>query len=250
MTINNNTNKFPRLLKPLEKKSLLNALPEYKPGYNEYRIKINDLSVIGEGRFGNGSLILGNNDSKIDLGVSSAPVFAFADSMYEGFNVYSVIHEEMDGMIEIDIKHSEQVISDEIVLKEIKTYSNWLPGMKDPFDDSFIREVEVRGKELVLAISANQKRIWLFNSESGVNYFIPVSNFYVDVMRVMNIKDPQIALNPNRLFQKLDEFKDEDLKNGFINYNKSWRKIVVKNLVDGIESRMEIKKTFFNFWKK
>lgn len=249
MTINNNANKFPRLLKPLEKESLLNALPEDKPGYNEYRKKIEGLSVIGEGRFGSGNLILGEIDSVIDLGVSSAPVFAFAETVYEGFCIYSVIHEEMDGMIEIDIKFSEQIIPNEIVLKEIKTYSKWLPGIKDPFDNSFVREIEVKNNQFVLAISAAKKRIWLHNSESGMNYFIPVSNFYVDVMKVMNIKDPQIALNPNRLFQKLDGFKDEDLKNGFINYNKSWRKIV-ENLTDEVESKKEIKKSFFNFWKK
>lgn len=226
--LQNINSSFPRQLSAREKDWLFSALPENKSGYKQYREIIDKLLVIGNGRFGESNLILGEAEDTIDLEVSSSPIFAVANITFEEANIYITIHEETDGQVEVDIKsvYSEK-IPDSLHQTNIWTYSAWLPGQKAPHDNTYVREVHLIKDEIVLAIAPVHKKIWIYNSKSGINHFIPVTNFYNEIILAMNNKDPEIALNPGRLFTHLNEFTDDQLINGFLIYNKHWKRIVL-----------------------
>lgn len=218
--------KFPRQLSAIEKNWLFAALPENKLGYKQYRDIIENLLVIGYGRFGEGNFFLGEVGDKIDLEASSSPILAVANITFDVGKVYVTIHEELDGQIEVDIKGTAvDQIPDDLDQAKVWTYSNWIPGEKAPFDRSDVREVHLINNEIVLVIAPVHKKVWVYNAKSGINHFIPVTNFYNEMMILMNNKDSDTALNPGRLFTNLSEFTDEQLTQGFLVYNKYWQRV-------------------------
>ncbi len=218
--------KFPRQLSAREKKWLFAALPENKLGYKQYRDIIENLLVIGYGRFGEGNFFLGEVGDKIDLEVSSSPILAIANITFDVGKVYVTIHEELDGQIEIDIKGTAvDQIPDDLDQAKVWTYSNWIPGEKAPFDRSDVREVHLINNEIVLVIAPVHKKVWVYNAKSGINHFVPVTNYYNEMMILMNNKDSDTALNPGRLFTNLAEFTNEQLAQGFLVYNKYWQRV-------------------------
>ncbi len=92
-----------------------------------------------------------------------------------------------------------------------------------------VREIVIVPDKYVLAISQVEKRIWVYGFETGINYLIPLSNFYNQLMIYKNIRDPKIALKPNLFFEKLQsEYTDIELRNTFITYNKYLRKLDIR----------------------
>ena len=248
--LQNDTTYFPRKLKLREREWLFTALPEKKLGYMQYREIIDGLTVIGFGRFGGGNLILGTEGDIIDLEVSSSPIFAVSNISFENANVYVTIHEELERQIEIDLKiDNEENISDDLSRSKIWSYSNWVPGEKAPHDNSGVREIHLVKNEIVLAIAPHHKKIWVYNSKSGINHFVPVSNFYNEMILQTEIKDPAIALNPGRLFTNLDEFSDEQLTAGFLTYNRHWKRVELGHHFDELKSEQK-KKSFLDLFKK
>jgi hypothetical protein len=216
---------FPRELTPREKFLLFTVLPVEKPGYNLYHEKINELLVTGFGRFKNNNIILGKKNTVPDLSFSSTPVFAAGTVKISGDEIDIIINEEVDDEIEIDISLSNSnVIPDEILVQEKWSYSDWNPGDKSPHDNKDVREVVISQGKYVLAFASSHKKIWLHQYENGVNYLIPLTNFYNELMGFKRIKDPKEALNPKMLFQKLNHFSDDDLMNAFVLYNKYMRR--------------------------
>lgn len=242
---NNSENYFPRSLTDDEKKYLFSVLPENKPGYKSYREKINELSVIGYGRFGGTNLILGKENEKPDLSIPSSPVFAAGYVIYDSVEVYIVIHEEEFDQIEIDI--SETILSDEIKeKKEINrwNYSEWKPGDRAPNDNGMVRQVDLSVDNYILAFAPTHKKIWVHNSATGINHFIPSGIFYNELMSIKGIRESKIVLNYNLLFEKLSEFGDNELFSAFINYNKLKRRIKFDY------NQVEIKKEKESFFQK
>ena len=240
---------FPRQLTDLEKEWLYSALPADKIGYKIYRDKIAKLSVVGYGRFGKGNYILGKSGSVIDLSVSSAPIFAVAEIIYDKLKVYISINEELDDQIEIDIRKSSEENLDNLRLTSKWSYSDWSPGKKAPNDNAEVREIHLVRDSIVLAIAPEHKKLWIHNTDDMVNRFIPVSNYYNEVMKIMNIREPKTALNPNRIFTNLDEFTDEDLGQGFLLYNKYWKRIELDYTLFKKEQNNKTNKSFLRFFK-
>ncbi len=238
---------FPRQLTEQEIDWLNTALPLDKIGYKIYRDKIEKLFVIGYGRWGYGNYILGKPGSLIDLNDSSAPVFAVAEIIFDKLKVYVSIHEELENLIEIDIRKSGDETGGDLMLIEKWSYSNWVSGEKAPSDNSDVREINIVKNSIILAIAPRHKKIWLHSKEDGVNRIIPVSNYYNEVMMGMNNRDSKIMLNPNRLFNNLEEFSDEDLSRGFLSYNKRWKRIEFNYSSSKSSIGSENKKSFFNF---
>jgi hypothetical protein len=222
----NTNNIYPRKLSIKEKNLIFTALPENKPGYREYREIIEELFIVGNGRFGDGNLFLAEEEAKVDLEIPSSPILAIANISYRSAEVYLTVHEIFDGQIEIDINSiSGNIIPDDLGKAKVWTYSTWVPGEKAPQDKSTVREIHLIKNEIVLVIAPSHKKIWVYNSKSGINHFIPVSNYYNEVMLLTNNKDPNIALQPGRLFTNLKDFSDEQLTQGFLVYNKHWDRI-------------------------
>ncbi|MBI1938460.1 MAG: hypothetical protein HYS25_10075 [Ignavibacteriales bacterium] len=241
--------KIPRELSELEKYWLFKMLPSERKGYNEYRKKIEQLLIIGSGRFGNNNFYLGKEGDVIDLSISSSPVIAAGEVIYDSFNVYVTIHEEFEDKIEIDLKKSSEVIPENLIEKSCWSYSEWLPAQKAPYDNSVVREVAIIKNEVVLAIAPHHKKIWVYNCADEINYLIPVSNFYGDIIRVLKNHDPKIALNPNRIFTNTDEFSDEVIAEAFFLYNRQWKKFLMDS--SKLETKLESKKkkSFLNFFR-
>jgi hypothetical protein len=155
-----------------------------------------------------------------------------------------------ENQVEIDIKSiNGEMIPDDLNNAIVWTYSNWVPGQKAPHDNSPVREIPIIKKEIILAIAPAHKKVWVYNSQSGINHFIPVTNFYNELMILLSNKDPETALDPGRIFTNLDEFSDEQLINGFIIYNKRWQRVEINTqLLDNKSG--EKKKSFLGLFKK
>jgi hypothetical protein len=69
----------------------------------------------------------------------------------------------------------------------------------------------VGGRVLGLAICAPDHRIWLHDTQTGVNTLLPLMGFYSELMLQQGIKNPKVALDPKRLFQDLDSYSNEIL---------------------------------------
>lgn len=217
---------FPRELSSSEKKCLFEALPENKMGYKQYREILENLSVIGYGRFGAGNLILGEDDDVVELDIPSAPIFAVANITFNNAKIYVTIHEESNDQVEVDIKNIEgEGVPEEFLPNDVWTYSLWVPGQKAPHDNSEIREIHILKNDIVMAIAPHHKKIWVYNSKSGINHFVPVTNFYNELLLLLNNRDPEKAMDPGRLFSHLSEFTDEQLIQAFLIYNRSWERI-------------------------
>ncbi len=244
---------FPRTLKEIEKKLLFSILPSGKPGYKMYRDKINNKFVIGFGRFGETNLVLGNKEDKFTVQDASSSIFAAGSIIYNEGKIEISINEEIDDKIEFDISPGEY--ENLFNNTEIKrwNYSEWIPGQKSPKGKSNVREIVVVPGKYTLVISSEEKRIWLYEFSSGINYLIPLSNFYNQLMILRNIRDPKIALKPNLFFEQgmgnMSNYTDIDLRNTFITYNKYLRKLDIKE--DLMTARPQRKKTkLFNFFRK
>lgn len=217
--------RFPRELTKVEKDLLFTILPETKPGYKNYRRKINELFVIGTGRFGDNNLILGEKSLIPDTDSPSTPVFASGTISTTEDEIDVLIHEETEDQIEIDISpKNHNKIPPEINIINSWNYSEWMPGNRAPKDNSDVREIKIDEK-YILAIAQLHKKIWLYEYDSGINYLIPVTNFYNYLMIVKKIRDEKIVLNYSLLFKNPETNSDEEIISAFILYNKYFRRI-------------------------
>jgi hypothetical protein len=213
---------YPRELTDIEKKCLFRILPENKPGYNFYRNKINGMVVLGDGSFGEGNFILGPVEPKPDLSFPIAPVFALGTLYAGNTQIDIIINEETENKIEISLSCDVNEIS--ITGANVKSYSFWVPGLKSPFTDSKVREIIIRPGKFILAVAAEEKKIWLYEFTSGVNHLVPVSNYYNCLMLLRNERNAQKVLNPNLFFDNLGLYNDQELLLAFEKYNQYMRR--------------------------
>lgn len=223
---------YPQKLPGNIKEILFFLLPEDKTGYAEYRNKIDGSNITGEGRLGEGNYYLGSGNIKPDLNFPSTDVFAVGELFFKAGKVDAVIHEEdEDGFIEFQVNpFDEDFLSGGI--SSGWTLSTWVPRSNFPEDNSEVREVDIYGKELVLCFAKKQKLIWFFNAADGVNKIIPLTNYYNELMGIINERDPKEVFNPSKFYDKLSDLSDEVLLKAFLTYNKYLKKtdIDIKNL--------------------
>lgn len=249
---------FPRALRDVEKYWLLLILPEDRPGYKIYREKIENLFVIGYGKFPPYNLILGEKNDVPDLTIPPQPLIAKGIFFYENGSVSVTIFDEFEEQIEIDISSDgfnyQNFQSDLLINKEKKwfTYSNWSPGEKHPFDNSELREIEISRDELNLVISPKHKQIWLHDYNLKFNKFIPITNFYQELLKVAEIKDLKTMTNINFIFSNLKRFSDEQIRQAFINYNRYWKKFDLKSKNSVKPEKKNLFKKIFErlIWKR
>jgi len=245
----NGFSQFPRKLSEKEKILLYSILPKNKSGYKLYREKIESLSVIGIGRSGEGNLILGKENSLVDLSDPSMPIFAAGVSNFDG-HLYNIsIQEELDDEIEIDISVVAKNSDNPLNLISLN-YSEWNPGNKAPGDNSFVREVVFLPGKYIIAIAPVHKKIWVHDIENKINYLIPLSNYYNHLMLVKKIRDPKIALKPNLFFSNLESYEDSDLVSAFLLYNKYFRRIKLDYSQFQTKQNQSKKNKLFSIFKK
>lgn len=250
MTVEESQNIFPRKLTGREQRWLFLMLPADRPVYKQYRDKISNLKMIGNGRFGNGNYILGKEGDQLDFTAPSSPVLATGAINCKNVDIDVSIHEEFEEQIEIDLDtRNTEEIPEDVEEKGYWTFSEWLPGKKAPRDNSEVREIHLIKNSVVIAIAPKLNRIWVYEKESGINHLIPVTNFYNEIMLLKNERDPKIALNSKRLFTHLNEFTDDEIGQGFLMYNRYLNKIKLDYSIFQKETSNK-KKSFFSFFKR
>lgn len=233
---------YPRPLTKKEKDWIEWILPPDRSGYRQYRELIQNMVVLGPGRRGSGNFILGFSGDTVDVGGPLPPVFAYGVMETSTGMISISLRENVGDQIDVEIvSHQREDVPEMFEEGRRWTYSTWSPGDPCPQCQRAVRQVsmhtpsslqttkvaggEDRSKHLVLCICANDRRIWIFDRDSGVNRLIPVTNFYNELMLHKNIRDPKIAFDSNRLFSELSSFTDEELTYAFLTYNKLKTKV-------------------------
>lgn len=216
---------YPRALRRKERDLLESVLPSDRPGYRRYRDLVSSMVVIGEGRQGAGNLVLGPEGQVPDLISPLAQVVAYGvvETTLDSFTM--TVREYIGNQIDVEIVSSSLgEIPDHFEEKRRWTYSTWRPGSPSPSHNQPVREVVI-GEAFVLAISRDEKRLWVYDGDSGMNLLIPITNFYNELMLHKHIRDPRVALVSQLLFTQLEEYSNDDLRVSFIAYNKLKRKV-------------------------
>jgi hypothetical protein len=110
----------------------------------------------------------------------------------------------------------------------IKSAIQLNPG-KYLFEDAEVREFEISPGAYTLAIVPKLKKIWLHDISTGVNHIIPVTNFFNELMRLKNIRDPKLALSPGNFFAIINEFRNDEIRKAFLMYDKYLSKFNIKD---------------------
>jgi hypothetical protein len=241
---------YPRKLTERERGWLFYLLPEDISAYADYRTKIDSMFVIGEGRFGEGNLVLGHKGDEPDLSYSSLPVFACGQIEYKECRLQISIHEFYDNKIEVSISN---LSGDKIppALTEVSkwSYSYWKPGFPSPFANDKLREINITKYigDLVLVLSPANHSIWLYESKTGFNHIIPVTNFINELLRGNTSIDKTKGINIAFVFDNLAKFSNPEFVKALVQYNKQWRKIELFDSDVAIETPKEgIFKKLFN----
>jgi len=214
---------------------------------------IREMTIIGEGRRGNGEIILGRPGCEVDFSAPLAPVLAYGAVETNLGTISITIREAMDDQISAEIvSHRSDEVPPEFEEYRRWTYSIWSPGDACPQCMRGVREISMpAGKEthehVVLALCANDRRLWVYEESTQVNRLIPTTNFYNELMLHKNIRDPKRALDSKLLFTGLDSFSDGDLTYAFLTYNKLKTKVHIDS---GVETESRESKGFLKTLKK
>ena len=214
---------YPRPLTKQEAEWIAWILPNDSSGYREWHNLIRSMSVIGEGRRGEGEIILSKEPGIPDFGPPLPPVLAYGMIENDFGSISITLREPFDGQVSLEIvSHAGRTIPDRSVERRRWTYSTWFPGQSCPQCSSSVREIPMitgDAQEFVLAVCSRDRRIWVYEKQTGINKLIPVTNFYNELMLHKNIRDPKIALDHKRLFSDLGSYSNADLKYAFSTYN-------------------------------
>ena len=209
----------PRPLRPKELDLLETVLPVDRPGYRALRDRLESMTVLGEGRRGEGDLVLGLPGGLPDIDSPLSPVIAYGmvETTRGAFTIS--VREETGNQINVEIVSvSGKGIPDHYEEKRRWTYSWWSPGEVSPATGTPVREVFI-GAGVTLAFAPAEKRIWIHEKSGGIVRLIPITNYYNELMISRGIRDPRIALVPSLLWRDLKSFSDEDLSRAFVAYN-------------------------------
>lgn len=208
---------MPRALTPGERSLLLWVLPEDRPGYRNVRERVERGEVLGEGRRGEGHLIIAPRGEEVDHDSPLPQVLAYGVVTYERGETSVLVREPLGEQVDVEI-----TVGAEGAERGRWSLSEWLPSQACPQCGAMPREIVGRtraGTTVALAICSGDKRLWVYDAATGVNHPIPMTLFYSELMRVTRMKDPSIALDPSRLFSHAGTFGDDDLLRAFITYN-------------------------------
>ena len=226
------TEDFPRALSARETAWLDFLLPAGRPGYASFRSGLEGLAILGEGRWGKGDFVLGREGDEIDLTEGMQPVMVYGEIAARAgesrFTITLSLHQpNEDGMVEFQIGTIDAPeLPEEFVEESRWSYSGWLPGEPCPATGGSVREIPLDpAGEILLVISPQKRVLWLYDAVTMVITLVPVTNFYNELMLLKGIRDPKIALDHKRLFSSPEDYSDADLREAFLRYNTTFRKV-------------------------
>lgn len=211
---------YPRDLRPKERDLLESVLPAARPGYRHTKERIAAMTVLGQGRRGEGDLVLGLKGDSPDCTSPLPPVIAYGmvESTRDAFSI--TVREEMEAQINVEIvSRGGEEIPDHFEEKRRWTYSTWEPGLPSPATGTPVRQVALDAV-LTLALSPAEERIWVHDADSGIVHLIPITNFYNELMRIRQIRDPALALHSRLFWERFGTHTDGELSAAFSAYNR------------------------------
>ncbi|MGQ9644495.1 MAG: hypothetical protein ACUVT3_11610, partial [Ignavibacterium sp.] len=129
------------------------------------------------------------------------------------------------------------------------TISDWIPGKKSS-EGGNVKLFSIDGTNYILAIAPTDRKIWLYEKSSGINYPIPISNFYNELLRLKSEIRKEFYLNPNRLFEELDTYSESEIVLAFLMYCKYKRRFNFDYIIDRLITEPKKKKSFFSFFRR
>lgn len=223
---------YPRTLTPQERSLVEWVLPAGVRAYLAYREFLAEAVVIGQGRRGEGEIILGRSGALPDFGSPLAPVLSFGTVEIPGDEVTVTVREMADGQVSVEIvgRRTDAVPAIETVIRRW-TYAEWRPGGTCPQCGSGVREVRIpaggggSGELPTLAVCPADRRLWIHDAVTGACRPIPLTNYYNELMLLREVRDPAVALDGSRFFADLPGYSDADLAGAFLRYNRLMTKI-------------------------
>ena len=223
---------YPRPLRPKELDLLETVLPVDRPGYRPYRARLESMVVLGEGRRGEGDLVLGYPGDRPDIESPLPPLVAYGMLETTQGSYTVTVREEAWNQLNVEIvSGSGSPVPDHYEEKRRWTYSWWSPGKPSPATDAPVREVAV-DPDVTLAFSPVEKRLWIHERSGCCVRLIPVTNYYHELMIRRRVRDPRLALTPALLWDGLEAFSDAELRDAFIAYNALRQRVTLRP-VDG-----------------
>lgn len=222
---------YPRRLSELERALLLWVLPEDRPGYAQYRRFVSQWMVVGKGRREEGNYILGSPDLTPDVESPLPQLFAFGCVKLGKEELTISVRERLGDQLEYEISGPPQAyLSLGIESYRRWTLSEWMPNRPCPNCGAALREVQMKtvsGHALVLAVCAEDHRLWVFDAQTGVNHPIPVTSFYNELMLQNRVQDRRTVPDSKRLFTDIDTHSDAALTGAFSSYNRLRTKVLL-----------------------
>ncbi len=216
---------YPRSLLPKEKELLLWLLPEVTKVFKPYSEFVIASQVVGEGRWGEGNLILDKKYSSIDLTLGMPPVIAYGECEVNGSKLSISVHDfNIDDQLEVQFS-GLCPIPDLAVIENKWCYSYWKPGDLCPATGKSVKEIALCDTShsvlYVLAISPTKKTLWLHHSNSGFNQLLPLTSFYDELLRTKHIRDGRLISRPATFFERVNDFSDTEYSKALLEYNKN-----------------------------
>jgi hypothetical protein len=220
---------FPRELTTLERALLLWVLPADRTGYAECRKLVQEWKIAGRGRKGAGGYILAAPGLMPDIESPLPQLLAFGLVKTELGEITVSVRERQGDQLEFETSGPvEADLPGELASYRRWTLSEWLPTIPCPGCGRALREVRMNtasGRSMVLAICAEDHRLWVFDAQSKVNHPIPVTGFYNELMLQKKVQDRKSVPDSRRLFSDLHSYTDAALTGAFSSYNRLRTKV-------------------------
>ena len=213
---------FPRELTDVEREFLYWLLPLEKEGYTKFNEFVQKAIVLGEGRWGEGDLMLGPEPASIDMTLGMEPIVAYGECVLNGKLMTISVH-DLNADDQLEAQFGIYPLPDDPQVELGWCYSYWKPGDTSPSTGEEVREIALNRKDKqpasVLVISKSQKSMWLHHPD-GMNKLMPVTGLNDDLLRTHGIREFEQVSNPGQFFTSIDDFSDTDIRKAFAEYAK------------------------------
>lgn len=210
-------------LSDLEQDLLTWVLPEHRPAYAPYRQAVMTWVVAARAERGDGHIVLAPSGGSVDLEMPLPQVLAYGVLETSGGAVAVTVRERVAEQLDCDISClSGKEIPVQFTELRRWSYSEWNSGKPCPMCGAEVREIRwtlAAGAAVTLGICRADRRLWVFDSSRDLTLPVPVTSFYNELMKVRRVRDPAIALSPERFYSSLDSYTDAELREAFFHYN-------------------------------
>ena len=234
---------YPRSLSPIEKELLLWLLPVGTSAYRPFSDFVATSQVIGEGRWGEGNILLDKKLSAIDLTLGMPPVIAYGECDANGIILSISVHDfNIDDQLEVQFS-GIYPIPEFALIGNKWCYSYWKPSNVCPATGKPVKKIVIRDKSstilYVLCVSPEKKVLWLHHANSGFNQLLPLTTFYDELLRTKHIRDANLISHPATFFERINDFSDSEYIQALLEYDKKANR---KFDTTGIVVETEVKK--------